>query len=227
MRCTGRQRSYGLALLLIGTLAGMSIALGNVMPVSASARQAAGTGARPAWLKCKPGSPGSGIADRCTGIHKIPVSQLSPADQARRRADLTRMASRSRSGEIQRKVPATPAVAGDPPSQCFAPAGVVASPDRFTSCGETAFELENILYGDDGTETVIGTFGFDDLQWVSFSGTNMTWTHALVTNTLTGTGDLAAGFDGEVASECSSVGTICAAVSATGPDPPDDRGRQR
>ena len=221
MRSSGMQRPYRLALLIVVLLAALPVASVNVLPASAStnSRHLPSPGTRPAWLRCQPISSGTGTAERCAGFHEIQPSQLSPADQSRRRSALARIASRSQS-ETGPRSKAVPASLGDPPSQCFAgPDGLSANPDRFTSCGDTPFELDDILISDDGTETITGTFTFDDLQWISFSGTSLTWTHGMITNTFTGTGDLAGGFDAEVSSECSLAGSICAALSQTDPDP--------
>ena len=108
-----------------------------------------------------------------------------------------------------------------PPAQCVGGVGGAPSPnpDRLTSCGDTTFELDDITYSEDGTETVTGTFDFEDVQWISFTGTGSTWTHGMITYSYTGTGDLSDGFDATINSECYLAEGVWSADSETNPDP--------
>lgn len=79
------------------------------------------------------------------------------------------------------------------------------------------WQLQNETCTDTGCD-VTGTFDFEDFQWISFTGTDLYWTHGMITFSYTGTGDLAAGFDAQVESECYLAEGICGAVSQTGGD---------
>lgn len=207
-----RVRSLALTAAVILFSGAAALLTGAPSPTAAATAPSAHP---PAWLRCVPGPPGSG-AQRCSGIRRIPLSGLSAADRSRRRSALTHRTTQQASGQ---------ATAGEilAPSQCMFPApplpgNVVPHPDRLTSCGDTAFTLYNIEYSDDG-ETILGTFDFEDFQWVTFTGTDSTWTHGMITLSYTGTGDLTDGFSAQISSECWLAEGACNAVSETSPDP--------
>jgi hypothetical protein len=217
-------RSRHLILLLTAVLTAALVGLVNARPAVASAtpsRQASVLAHRPAWLHCTPASRGSRVGERCLGFHRISVSRLSSADRARRKADLARMAAQARSGRSLhvRNAPASGPAIVEPPNCITAEVDGSWFPDRFTSCADVLSQLISCIVTPSGGCTVTGYLNVEDFQWISYTGTDSTWTHGMVTDTYTGSGDLASGFDAEASSLCTGAGGICAAVSETSPDP--------
>ena len=99
----------------------------------------------------------------------------------------------------------------------------ISNPDRFTSCDDNLWTVDNWLVVDTTPPTVelLGSFFWEDQQWVSFSGTSLDWTHGMqvLGYTFGKFGNLADGITGTLSSECFLAQGICTATSMGVPDP--------
>lgn len=76
--------------------------------------------------------------------------------------------------------PPPPSNVPDPPGQCeFGSSSYDAVPDRFTSCSDTEWELYTYDTDANGGVHITGNLNLEDLQWNSYSGTSLTWTHGV------------------------------------------------
>jgi hypothetical protein len=166
-------------------------------PASGLADSGVLAGSRQVWCHWSPAA-GAGMCLRQVRAHVIS-----------RRAAVHRPAAARRSSATSSSLPS-------PPPQCgFSPTSFVASPDRFTSCDDVAWELYTYVTTLTGVQ-ITGSMNLQDYQWNSYSVSSLTWTHGLTVDITAASGTLENGADAYVMSECDFSKT-CVVTGNLGP----------
>jgi hypothetical protein len=185
------------ASLLVASGAADAASTAGNRPAPVLAGSGALAGSRLLWCHWSPAA-GAGMCLRQVRAHAIsgPVAGHRPAAAPR--------------------ASATPGSLPSPPPQCdFSPTSFVASPDRFTSCNDVAWELYTYVTTLTGVQ-ITGSMNLQDYQWNSYSVSSLTWTHGLTVTITAASGTLENGADAYVMSECDFSKT-CVVTSNLGP----------
>ncbi len=172
----------------LATLAAVPLALA-VQPGAAVAQPA--RPARPAPRSCA-AAPGTRATTRClTAVRRSTRLNRTAPTVARLH------------GAARRPGATPPADVSSLCSQGFS------NPDRFTSCSDDGWEIDN-TETTDGVTTVVGTLSFEIISSAQF-GTNGTLTWSLDANIVTdvGTGTLSGGLSGTIGTKCGIQPSVC------------------